>query len=367
MGQTISDILGKSSTTAVEHVDNGVLVVDVSGKVVIFNHTAAQITGYCREEVMGSRYDRLPFISSEACRRILEGGEPEPETAERVLSRKDGARVPVESRVLPVNDDGGGVVGVVEVLSDLTAINKLKDELDRSKTLSALGEMAANVAHEIRNPLGGIGGFAALLERDLDDDDPRRKLVKKIIEGVASLDKIVTNLLIYTRPVKPDMRWIDLTGYVDEVLSFVEVELDDMDPEIKVNRDFPPQPLGVRIDPSLMQQVLLNIFRNAVYSMKGAGGSLTISLSSDTDGSLAENEAGEEKEYINLLISDEGVGMSDEVLGKIFNPFFTTRDDGTGLGLAIAKKMILEQDGQIAFSSQVGIGTQVSIILPHYP
>ncbi|MBN2288696.1 MAG: PAS domain S-box protein [Candidatus Glassbacteria bacterium] len=371
MTRTIPQILEIYSVTALEHVNSGVLAVNLKGEVVMFNQAAEAITGYERAEILGNSYQGLPFYATGKSRDViagfLENGELQSGSNEKPLCRKDGSKVPVESRIKPVCDEDGKVVGALEIFTDLSTIKELKVEVNRSRTLSALGEMAANVAHEIRNPLGGIGGFAALLERDLDDDDPRRNLVKKIIEGVASLDKIVTNLLIYTRPIKPDLRWIDLTAYVDEVLSFVEVELESQHPRIDVRREFPGCQVGVRIDPSLMQQILLNIFRNAIYAMKNNGGCLIIKLSSSDNGGKLKDKNGKKKDYIELLISDNGVGMSREVREKIFNPFFTTREDGTGLGLAIAKKMIHEQQGSIDVSSRVGVGTKVSILLPHYP
>ncbi|MFC1537384.1 nitrogen regulation protein NR(II) [Gemmatimonadota bacterium] len=368
MTQPLSQILENYSASALEHIDSGVLAVNLKGEVVMFNQAAETITGYNRTEILGNRYDRLPFDltgdSGHWIGRLLDSGIVESETAEKLIACKDGSQVPVESRVRSVYGEDSEVVGALEIFTDLSTIKQLKVEVNRSRTLSALGEMAANVAHEIRNPLGGIGGFAALLERDLEDDDPRRNLVKKIIEGVASLNKIVTNLLIYTRPVKPDLRWINLTEYVDEVLSFVEVEVENQLPRIEVKREFPSQQVGVRIDPCLMQQILLNIFRNAIFAMKGDGGCLAISLSTSANGDKIK---GGDDKYIELLISDDGVGMSQEVKEKIFNPFFTTREDGTGLGMAIAMKMIQEQEGSIKISSKVGIGTQVSILLPHYP
>ncbi|HUU28195.1 MAG TPA: ATP-binding protein, partial [archaeon] len=220
---------------------------------------------------------------------------------------------------------------------------------------------------EIRNPLGSIGGFATLLERDLDVEDPRRNLVKKIIEGVASLDKIVTNLLIYTRTIQADLRWTDLINYVNEVLAFLEVEIESQSLPITIKRHFPTYQLGARIDPSLMQQVLLNIFHNAIYAMKARGGCLTIQLARTEKPRLREDIKALNNECVELLVEDEGTGMSEEVRKKIFNPFFTTREDGTGLGLAISKKMIQAQNGSISVSSQLNIGTKITILLPYYP
>jgi len=364
-------ILDGCLLTALEQIESGILAVNKVGEVIAFNRAAEAITGFSRSEVLGCHYLDLPCRedseNGDLLSRILQGENVSEQKTERFLGCKDGGKVPVEAVVRPVKDKRDKIVGAVEIFTDLSTIRLLKDEVSRSRTLSALGEMAANVAHEIRNPLGSIGGFATLLERDLDDDDPRRNLVKKIIEGVASLDKIVTNLLIYTRPLAADLRWTNLIEYVNEVLAFIEVDIESQSLPISLKRDFPLYPLGARIDPSLMQQVLLNIFQNAIYAMKGCGGVLTIRLSRTKDCTPHKKVNGFSQEHVELTVEDQGVGMSEEVQKKIFNPFFTTREDGTGLGLAISKKMIQEQNGSIAVSSQLDVGTKIIIRIPYYP
>ncbi len=356
-------------STALENIAGGVLAVDTDGCVVLFNRAAERITGHERGNVLGRSYGELPFFPGNGgagalFERIAAG--PAGERQEKRINRGEGASCPAESLVRSVRNGEGELVGALEILTDLSAINELREEVSRSRTLSALGEMSANVAHEIRNPLGSIGGFAALLERDLDDDDPRRNLVKKIIEGVASLDKIVTNLLIYTRPLKADLRQTDLTQYVNEVLAYLEVEIESRTLPVQIMRDFPDGALSSRIDPSLMQQVLLNILQNALHAMRDKGGCLTISISRCRNGGGHRIDSLPE-ETIKLLIQDEGVGMSEEVRRKIFNPFFTTREDGTGLGLAISKKMIQEQNGVIQVDSRQNVGTKITILLPYCP
>jgi PAS domain S-box-containing protein len=354
---------------ALENVVNGILAVDIDGCVVLFNRSAERISGYDRRDVLGRLYDDLPFIADNTGAEDLYGrisDGPARERQEKKIDCGGGVMIPVESLVRPVKNNEDEVVGALEILTDLSAINELREQVSRSRTLSALGEMSANVAHEIRNPLGSIGGFAALLERDLDDDDPRRNLVKKIIEGVASLDRIVTNLLIYTRPLKADLRQTDLTLYVNEVLAYLEMEIESRTLPVRIQRDFPGGALNSRIDPNLMQQVLLNIFQNGLHAMRDKGGCLTIRISRCRNGGGRRIESLPD-ETIKLLIEDEGVGMSDEVKQKIFNPFFTTREDGTGLGLAISKKMIQEQNGVIQVDSQPDVGTKITILLPYCP
>lgn len=367
--QALSAVQENCMSGALENIVSGIMAVDTDGCVVLFNRAAERITGYERCDVVGKTYDELLFIAGNTgagglFKRIAAGVAGERE--EIRIDRGEGAMIPAESLVRPVRNGEGELVGALEILTDLSAINELREEVSRSRTLSALGEMSANVAHEIRNPLGSIGGFAALLERDLGDDDPRRNLVKKIIEGVASLDKIVTNLLIYTRPIKADLRQTDLTQYVNEVLAYLEVEIESRTLPVRIHRDFPAGALNTRIDPSLMQQVLLNILQNGLHAMRDKGGCLTVRISRCRNGGGHRIESLPE-ETIKLMIEDEGVGMTEEVQRKIFNPFFTTREDGTGLGLAISKKMIQQQNGIIHVESQQDVGTKITILLPYCP
>ena len=161
---------------------------------------------------------------------------------------------------------------------------------------------------------------------------------------------------------------IDLNFFVEEVLGFLEVELETRSEAVSVVRKYPAQPIRTKIDPSLMQQVMLNILHNAVYAMRNTEGRLEVTLAlkdkvNSGDGvDLKECPAGDR--FVELLVSDNGVGMSEEVKEKIFNPFFTTRDDGTGLGLAIARKMIQEHGGTIIVNSTKGTGTDIAIRLP---
>jgi len=219
--------------------------------------------------------------------------------------------------------------------------------------LSALGEMASNVAHELRNPLGGIGGFAALLERDLDINDPRRKLVQKIIEGIERLNRIATNLLVYTRPVRPNKRPENIVKIVNDVLMLVQIELEQYDSAVKIVKMYEIESKDVPIDPELFQQVFLNIVKNAVQAMSYEG-VLTISLKDNS-----------KKEQVEISIADTGIGIEEEDKKKLYMPFFTTKTDGTGLGLSIAKKIIDAHNGAITVESTKGTGTTFTVNFPY--
>jgi signal transduction histidine kinase len=254
-------------------------------------------------------------------------------------------------------------LGAVEVFFDLSNIKKLEEEIARVRTLAALGEMAATVAHEVKNPLGGISGFADLLHRDIEDTDPRKNYVNKIIEGVEILNRIVMNLLDYTRSLKLNLRTTDFFKFLDEVLGLFEMDLSRGDKNIKIERLYGKEEFGCTLDSEKFKQVVLNLLHNASQAMP-EGGSIQIFAglgTEDEDAGVTIPTAGKK---VRLKIKDNGMGMSEEVKRKLFTPFFTTKEKGTGLGLSTVKKIVQAHKGEITIDSETGKGTTVTILLP---
>jgi len=210
--------------------------------------------------------------------------------------------------------------------------------------------MAATVAHEIRNPLGGIGGYAGLLARGIPSEDPKRKLVDKIIQGVSSLNKIVSNLLVYTRRTTLQKASVDLVEWLDSVLAHAEIEIEKEARPIRIVREFPSEQILVDIDPERFQQIALNLLFNAIQAIENEG---EIHLALRATATQAE-----------IDFRDTGKGIAVEDLPQIFTPFFTTKEQGTGLGLAIVKKIVELHDGEIEVDSVVGKGTCFTIRIP---
>jgi signal transduction histidine kinase len=233
------------------------------------------------------------------------------------------------------------VLGAVEISTDLTNIKQMQNQMQHAKTLAALGEMSATVAHEIRNPLAGIGGFAGLLERDLDGDDPRRALVKKIVQGVSSLNKIVSNLLVYTRKMELNVLRVDFVSWMEDILNYAEVEIAKENKDIAIVRDYGFGKMEARIDPEKLQQVFLNLIFNAIQAIEGKG---AITIKADLD----------ERDFLRVAVIDDGKGIPADIQGKIFNPFFTTKEQGTGLGLAIVQRIVALHGGEITVASGAG-------------
>jgi len=339
-----------------ESLSGGVLVVDLNGEITLFNQAAEEITGRSQEEVLGRPYEEI--IGLDAGRKhtvlfTLDTGVSLT-TREKELQRADGRSIPLGFSTSVVRDEAGQVLGAVEVFNDMTEVKQLEAEVQRVHTLAALGEMAATVAHEIRNPLGGIATFASLLGRDLDTDDPRRRLVNKITEGVGRLNRIVSSLLTYTRPLRLNLHPVNLVELVEEATAFFEIDLERTNEHIAIERDYLETELTCRIDPEQFQQVILNLLQNATQAMP-EGGTLTVQV-------FAADA--EDVPHGVLCIRDTGIGMNAEVQEKLFTPFFTTKEDGTGLGLVTSRKIVDAHSGIIHVESQPGKGTRFFIYLP---
>ncbi|MBI2505339.1 MAG: PAS domain S-box protein [Candidatus Latescibacteria bacterium] len=340
-----------------ESMSGGVLVVDLDGNITLFNQAAEGITGLPQQEVQGHPYAQVIGLDAGRELSVLHTLETYQSliNQEKNLQLTNGRTIPLGFSTALVRDAEGDVLGAVEVFNDLTEVKRLEAQVQRMHTLAALGEMAATVAHEIRNPLGGIAGFATLLERDLAADDPRRRLARKITEGVARLNRIVSSLLSYTRPLTLNTRPVNMVEVVEEAAAFFEIDLERRPENIALQRHYPDLPMGCAIDPEQFQQVILNLLHNATQAMAPRGGTIAIGLSAGAA----------EPAQIRLTIRDQGMGMSSEVQEKLFTPFFTTKEDGTGLGLVTSKKIVEAHGGLIQVESEPGKGTCFTISIPH--
>ncbi len=271
----------------------------------------------------------------------------------------------------PLQDPGTGQAGAVAIGWDVTDRVKIEETLQRMSRLTALGTLAAGVAHEIRNPLAGIRGLVQILQGRLEDADPRGRFIDKIIEEIGRLDHIVRDLLRFSRQSRDQAQPVAVQELIHRVLFLCRRELESR--KIWVRQDLPPGLLRVRGEPGSLQQAVLNLVLNAAQSMRG-GGELTVSVrpvaipARDLERLwewVREERAGEgPPESACLTVRDTGEGMPEDVLAQVFHPFFTTRGDGTGLGLYIVHRIVEQHGGVILAESQPGQGSAFHMFLP---
>jgi hypothetical protein len=225
-------------------------------------------------------------------------------------------------------------------------------QMERADRLASVGEMATGIAHEIKNPLAGISGAISVLADDFPETDPRKEIVRQVLDQIKRLDKTATDLLFFGRPGRPEFAFADINALVKKTLFFVSQhpEAKNIHRVKELTRDLP----AIWADEKQIQQVLLNVIINAVQAMPD-GGTLTI----QTD-SLARQG----KEWVRVLVMDSGKGIPPQELDKIFVPFHTTKTQGTGLGLPICRQLMAQHGGTIEVESRVGEGTTFTIELP---
>lgn len=340
---------------------DGVIVVDTSGKVVLFNRGAENLTGFSGDEVLGKSYTHV--FEKRVSERFsplytLTNGVPL-NLEEKEIKTKSGKPVPVRYSTSLVSDSQDRTLGAVEVFSDLTRIKYLEKEMLQIKTQTALNQMARLMAHEIRNPLGGIRGYVDLIAESMEADDSKREMIDHILKSISRLDEIVANFQLYTRPVKPNFMEQDLKELISEVITFFKKDTNLKGKSIRIVMSSEPEDeiIRVRLDPMLMEQALMAVLDNAVKAMK-LGGMIRVNIQKTT--SLKRDR----RERVTIGVTDSGEGMSEEVRKELFAPFFTTRENGLGLGLALAHNFIALHGGDIIVESELGIGSTVSFVLP---
>lgn len=266
---------------------------------------------------------------------------------------QDGTVRKVLSRRIPIQDEQGRTVMYQGFNIDISALDQMQAQLRRAERLATLGQFAAGIAHEIRNPLVGIGSTTALLLDDAAPDDPRRGDLEIIFREIHRLDRIVNQIVDHARPRSIAPSWFSLSDVVHGALKLLESTLSEKHLVIscQLSSNLPP----IHADPDQIKQVLLNVFQNAIEASRD-GGAITVTASEQARGA----EAG-----IGIAVMDQGRGISPEDLSHVFEPFFTLgKRRGTGLGLAICRNIIELHGGDIALASEQGTGTTVSIWLP---
>ena len=225
-------------------------------------------------------------------------------------------------------------------------------QMERADRLASVGEMAAGIAHEIKNPLTGIAAAITVLKDDFSPDDGRYQIINEVLEQISRLDKTVNDLLFFGKPTAPEPTCTDINSALRKILVFASQHRGgkNIEKRLELGEDLPP----VYVDPKQIQQVFLNLFLNAVQAMQ-QGGTLTVQSGLAQCGGV---------EMVRVNVIDTGPGIPQNILDKIFTPFFTTKAQGTGLGLAISHRLIEQQRGRLSVVSEDGKGTTFTVELP---
>ena len=338
---------------AVENTNEAFVTIDRKQKVLFFNKAAEKIFGYSREEVLGRDLDVImsPKCSRDhhrAVARYIETGVPRRigHHTEIMAVRKSGETFPADISFSISRADG--MLYFTAIVRDLTETKALQERINRSERLAALGQVVAEISHEIKNPLMMIGGFAQQLVKESRDEKSLAKL-HIIANEVQRLESLLKEMRDFYLPRALERKDIGINALLKQVQDFIKEDCEkrSIRPEFKTDRE----EIFVEGDRARLEQVLLNLAKNALEAMDQGG---KISYAS-----------GLKQGVVEISISDKGVGISEEEKGKIFSPFHTTKKQGTGLGLSICKRIIEDHPGtSLSFTSEKGRGTTFTIKMP---
>ena len=330
----------------------GIIATDQEGKIRTFNNTAANMTGRSVEMVRdGHPQSVLPHEVS----RFFPSHKNKDEMTDRDVSLTglDNVHYSLHLISLPVYNQDSSFMGRVLLMYDLSELKRLEKEVQRHDRLVALGKMAAGVAHEVRNPLSSIKGFATLLGAKFKDGSQEHEAADLLVYEAERLNRSITELLNYARPTALNKEKINIGDMVASSLKLVGSDAQALG--VKISLEIDPDIPEINIDRDKINQVLLNLYLNGLQAMEVSDLEKELKVSARLDDS---------GETVIIEIQDNGEGIPQENIDKVLDPYFTTKPEGTGLGLALAYKIIDEHNGTIRFMSLAGQGTTVTVTIP---
>jgi len=335
----------------------GVVALDRDGVVLTWNRAAEAIVGLKADRVVGRNYReviaRLPVTEADRASTV-EIIEKVQTTGNTYQGYKlcyhplDGNVVYINLSASVLSDNAGKPLGLVIIFEDVTKEIKMENEFRRMGELAAVGQLAASIAHELRNPLSSIKGAAQYLQKEYEDHAAIVEFLNIIVDEVNGLSKLTTEFLEFARPVEMEVRDVDVNAVVTRTLQLMSVHMGESGAVVveRLSDDLPT----IQADEKQLEQVLRNVILNALQAMPG-GGTLTINTSASG-------------QSVELSVADTGTGIAEDKLDRIFVPFFTTKTKGTGLGLPVVQKIVENHGGHIEVASRPGEGTVFTIVLP---
>ncbi|MEA2030088.1 MAG: ATP-binding protein [candidate division Zixibacteria bacterium] len=334
------------------NLNSGLITVDASGQIIFFNHAAENILGYREESVCGLLCtevfaERMPYLAVFLMNSIR---NHVPQIRREIeITDGSGNRVPLGLSISHLTEEDKKLRGVIAIFSDLTEAKLLEAKVRSADRLTAVGELSASIAHEIRNPLAAISGSVEVLKSDIELSGENRRLMDLIVKESHRLSRILSEFLDYSRIERTAYNKVDLCRVVGDTIQVLHHH-ESFNESIKVRFETEESILYVVGDEDLFKQLLLNLSVNACEVLGTDGGSLTFRLVSDKEEGTAV-----------LFVDDNGPGITQNLSKQIFEPFFSTKKNGSGLGLAIVNRICSALKLDLSVDSQPGEGTTFKI------
>jgi PAS domain S-box-containing protein len=347
---------------------DGIIAADMKGDIFIFNKGAEALTGYTAEEMIGKLHITKIYpegVAKDIMKKLRSpeyGGVGKFTPTQLNVVNKFEEEIPIQLSAVLIYNGSSQEIASVGIFTDLRPRLKMEQRLQEthlqlvsSEKMASLGKLAAGIAHEINNPLGGILIYSSLMIEDLPEEDSKRGDLARIVQEAGRCKEIVKSLLEFARQTEPKMEPTDVNRAINDGLFFLVNQA--LFHNIRIVKNLDPFLPFVQGNASQLKQVFMNIIVNAAEAMHG-NGTLTITTYPAPD-----------RRRVSVEFTDTGEGIPEENLTRIFDPFFTTKDvgKGTGLGLATSYGIVEDHGGKIGVRSKVGEGTTFTIELPTYP
>lgn len=311
-----------------DELPTGIMIADETGAVTYANKAAM--------EYMGIDQEGLREVNIKGIVRHGVGKKD-------LMFRTKGAEsIMVRFAHISLSNGGNAVV-----LTDITEVHQLQQEILRMDRLASVGELTSGIAHEIRNPLAGIKTTAQALQEEMEENDHRSAYISRIIVEIDRLNKLLLNFFDFAKPKEPNLMNCDLKKIIEDTVFLVQNTARQA--HVRIMEFYPPEEIRIKADPDMIQQVLMNMFINAVQAMP-SGGKMEVHLVHGNQG-------------VDISVSDSGKGIPEDIRSRVFDPFFTTKPKGIGLGLSISYRLIKLHSGKITFVSNHQ-GTIFTVSLP---
>ena len=342
----------------VQNISSGIVTIDFIGNITFINRAALKVVEYNFDDLINKPVNQLFANLYEAEDILIDllKNKKMYESKEVNLITKTNKIIPIGFSTSILQSNNSKFEGVVILFRDLTNLINFRKQMERMERLATLGEVSAGIAHEIRNPLAGIKTSAQVLEESFSPNDFRAQLISRIVREIDRSNELLKKFFKFAKPSKPQQDFID----VEKVISSVQVLLVSRMKKRKIqfSSDYNPDLPKVFVDESQIEQVIVNLILNAMDSIEN-GGEIMVSTSLEK-----VNQDKKEQDMVLVKIQDTGKGIEDEIIEKIFNPFFTTKNEGVGMGLAISSRLVEENGGRLEVKSEVGKGSSFLLYLP---
>ncbi len=353
-----------------QHMHSGLITVDSQGRIIYYNKTAEEILGYSARELKDKSFQdvfsrRMPELTEKLEQAL--SSEQIDSRSELCVKNLVGQKIPLGMSTSILQGKNGNKRGVIAVFQDLTEAKKIEDKMRTQDRLAAVGELSARIAHEIRNPLASISGSVEVLKDELDLEGENHKLFELIIKESNRLNAILTEFLQYAKAGETPLGKVELRRIVEEVVEIARKHPSYQD-RIDIRKRLGEEPIYVLAEENQLKQLFLNLLVNALEAMDEKGNELIITCM-PTDLQAALNYRREKLDLdliVPLAVIDQGKGITDEHLGRIFLPFYSTKRNGTGLGLAVVQRIVHNLNARIECKSKPGQGTAFILYLHRY-